>query len=141
MVVLFKSKDYAAKVNFLNRFYFPAHYGGLKSYKEKLQLGSIVTNAWLNEIQMIEKSPLFTCYFKNEGKSIYPNPVVDVLNVEIDNFDETMCVIRNLNGQIVLQSNFQNRKQLHLSGTTADVYFVKLFAQNIRLQISKIVKQ
>lgn len=73
--------------------------------------------------------------------NVYPNPVVDVLNIEIDNFEETMCIIRNLNGQIILQSNFQSRGKIQLSGVTSGVYFVELYAQDNLLQIGKIIKQ
>lgn len=73
--------------------------------------------------------------------NVYPNPVVDVLNIKTDNFEEIKCVIRHLNGQIILQSNFQSRGQFQLSELTSGVYFVELYAQNYQPQIHKIIKQ
>lgn len=68
--LLLKNKDYAAKAEFLNSFYSPAYFGGLKSSSEELQLDSIVVNKWSEELQRIEKSDLYTYTFEDDGKTV-----------------------------------------------------------------------
>lgn len=73
---LLKNNDYLAKTQFLNSFYSPAYLGGLKSNSDDLILDSIVVNEWLDELNRIEKSLLYTCKFEDEGKTV----LVDIKN-------------------------------------------------------------
>ncbi len=72
--------------------------------------------------------------------SIYPNPVVNVLSVKIDNLFETTCTIRDLNGRILSQTNFQNNTQVDVSYLKSGIYFIELFSENERIYVDKIIK-
>ena len=57
--------------------------------------------------------------------SIYPNPVVDVLNIVADEY--LTAEIYNVNGQLILSSNL---KTINVSDFEQGIYFIKVTTQN-----------
>lgn len=71
---------------------------------------------------------------------VYPNPVVDVLYVETNNFGEMTCTVTNLYGQIILQDKVENREAISLQGLKSGFYFVEIRSGNRKIYMQKIVK-
>lgn len=73
---------------------------------------------------------------------IYPNPVNNdkVLNVEINNREETLLSITNVNGQLLKTEILHGKKNysLKLNGFTAGVYFVKII-QGSTTKVKKVI--
>ena len=72
---------------------------------------------------------------------IYPNPVSNILNIETNSFESLSCIIRNINGQVVIQKNVDGRDQINISNLRAGFYFVELQNQTERIYSGKIIKQ
>lgn len=56
--------------------------------------------------------------------NVYPNPVVDVLNVEVDGTVEVE--ILSLDGKIMKRQTVEQKGEVDMSGLTAGIYGVKL---------------
>ena len=74
---------------------------------------------------------------------IYPNPVEDVLNIEIDNYDSiTDLNIYSTTGKIVFsKKQFDNKKtSIDISNISQGLYFLRIFGAN-KLDTFKILKK
>lgn len=75
--------------------------------------------------------------------SLYPNPVRDILFIDIQNDNnETLVVqINNLGGKLMLSKNFDNSKiELDFSSYPAGIYIVKISCGN-KIKVHRIIKQ
>lgn len=72
---------------------------------------------------------------------IYPNPVVDKLTIESDNFEETICILRDLNGRVILQTTFHNSEQLNLSYLKSGIYIVEVSTKEGGAFVHKMIKR
>ena len=68
---------------------------------------------------------------------MYPNPVNDILNIEMENEIKSVEVY-NIQGQRVLWSN---NKQIETSSLHAGIYLVKIIDENNSMTSQKIVKR
>ncbi len=75
----------------------------------------------------------------NSNIRVYPNPVVDLLNVI--NADNSTINIYNLSGKLVYsKASYQNYMQIDLSNYICGVYFISVQYKN-KVETYKIVKQ
>lgn len=78
-----------------------------------------------------------------EGKNnfnAYPNPVKDVLNVELPYSEEVTISIYNLNGQLVKQEiTTSNRLALNFNDLQSGIYIMKLTGTNTQI-VQKVIK-
>jgi hypothetical protein len=72
--------------------------------------------------------------------SFYPNPVLNFLTIKTKNLLETTCTIRDLNGRICSQNNFQTATQIDLSYLSPGIYFVEFYSERERIYVDKIIK-
>jgi len=79
--------------------------------------------------------------FNDDKISIYPNPINDKFNIEIDNQKESCNLqIFNTIGQVILNKKIINTiEQIDLSGQAAGVYFVKVQTEKNTV-VKKIIK-
>ena len=75
--------------------------------------------------------------------SIYPNPVIDFLTIEVDGIDLRNISILNSYGQeikiIPVEDNIVS-KTIDLSSLNKGIYFIKISSQNGKSTIKKIIK-
>lgn len=64
--------------------------------------------------------------FETNNISLYPNPVKDILNIDINSLIDTKIKIYNLNGELVLQKDCINNKQINLNEFTNGIYLVQI---------------
>jgi hypothetical protein len=80
-----------------------------------------------------------------EGKKVsvdvYPNPVQDFLNINIDGqVEEVMVSIFSVSGQLIRQENLsETNNSINLNELDAGLYFIKIEGQNINV-FQKIIK-
>ena len=73
--------------------------------------------------------------------SIYPNPVTDILNIEMDITEEVMVSIVGMNGQLIQQQILNNSSaQIDFTSLEAGIYIVKITGKTIN-QVEKIIKR
>ena len=77
----------------------------------------------------------------NDKLNIYPNPSDDIVNIEIENIDNTILEIYDVNGMLVYskQPNSKSEK-IDISGFSKGVYLVKV-KQDKSFMIGRIVKK
>jgi hypothetical protein len=71
--------------------------------------------------------------FGQQQVAIYPNPLVDALNVSVKNAGETLSVrVTDQLGNVILenQATLTNEMKLNLSGLSSGVYFVTVTSGN-----------
>ncbi|WP_396188710.1 LamG-like jellyroll fold domain-containing protein [Flavobacterium sp.] len=69
--------------------------------------------------------------------AMYPNPVNDILNIDIENEIKSVEVY-NIQGQRVIQSN---SKQIETSSLNSGIYIVKITDENNLIAIQKVIKR
>jgi hypothetical protein len=74
-----------------------------------------------------------------ENNNIYPNPVQNILNLELNNFNYSVTII-DLSGRIVLQPNMLSPTQIDVSLLPKGVYFIKLVNQDTN-EILQFIKK
>ena len=83
-------------------------------------------------------------FLKENNIISYPNPVVDVLNINLGEATDKVnsLVVRNVVGQEVLSmpTSGMQRVELNASSLTAGVYFVELNSERSTLGVKKFVK-
>ena len=62
--------------------------------------------------------------YDNETVNIYPNPVSDVLNIEIST--PTIIQITNVNGQIIKELQVETNSKINMADIPTGVYFLKI---------------
>uniref|UniRef100_UPI003217CE26 T9SS type A sorting domain-containing protein n=1 Tax=uncultured Draconibacterium sp. TaxID=1573823 RepID=UPI003217CE26 len=72
--------------------------------------------------------------------SLYPNPVVNALTIKTNILFETTCTVRDLNGRIISQTNFQNNAQIDMSYLKPGIYIVELYSENERIYVDKVIR-
>lgn len=96
-----------------------------------------------NKITTYHFSPKIDVGFNEivEAKvSIYPNPVVDFINIEINNSIETDCILRDINGRTISQFTLYQTDKLNISNYQSGIYFVELQQKGQRIFSEKIIK-
>jgi hypothetical protein len=89
----------------------------------------------------------FSDIFKlnNEEVVFYPNPVNNHLQISVKKefvSPESVIVIRNITGQVVIQETLANQiSLLNLSEFTSGMYFISLYKDNISLYNNKFLVQ
>ena len=72
---------------------------------------------------------------------IYPNPVQDILSVELGNVESAAYQVLNTAGQIVSSGNiFTSSSTIDISGLTSGIYTVKILSAS-KTQVKKIIKK
>jgi hypothetical protein len=75
--------------------------------------------------------------------SVYPNPVIDILNINISNanFKKSKVIITNISGQQLINTNMNGAQaQLNIEGLSNGVYFVTVTNENGFNKTVKFVK-
>jgi len=73
--------------------------------------------------------------------NLYPNPVKDVLNIELDKKEEYKYSIFNFNGKKVIEGRFNNANyQIDLNNLKSGIYFLRL-SSNKTIITKKVIKQ
>jgi len=75
---------------------------------------------------------------KNSYLKIFPNPVVDILEIEVENTSISDIKLYGLEGKII-PFNFSNNK-LNLTSLSAGIYFIKVETNDGNVLIKKFVK-
>ena len=79
----------------------------------------------------------------NSEFRIYPNPVSEMLNIEINTYNESKnnCIyLIDINGKIVLKKNIDKRKiQVQLNDIHPGIYFIKVFNETRYIGIKKVI--
>jgi sugar lactone lactonase YvrE len=112
-----------------NEFLFNGAIDDLKIYNYALgqaDITSLYTNNTLSSSDFTQN---------NLEVALYPNPVRDILNIEIEN-DIQLVEIYNLQGQKVLSSN---QKQINVSDLAAGMYMVRIQDTDNNIATKKIV--
>lgn len=79
--------------------------------------------------------------FKDVEIKLFPNPVHNILHIELDRVEETAVIIFDLNGRAVLKTKYtSNNKTINVTKLQAGVYFLKLHANN-RMTTKKFIKR
>ncbi len=79
--------------------------------------------------------------FKDIEIKLFPNPVHNILHIELDRVEETAVIIFDLNGRAVLKTKYaSNNKTINVTKLQAGVYFLKLHANN-RMTTKKFIKR
>ncbi len=73
---------------------------------------------------------------KNEKLVLYPNPVKDILNIEVNDSKDYYYQIYNLSGQLVKEGKFQN-KQTDISSLKTGYYLIRVNNSEIMVKILK----
>ena len=74
---------------------------------------------------------------QNNLFSIYPNPVNDILTIEVEN--SSRVEIMDINGKIVKTLNILSKKSIDVSDLTQGIYFIKTSSKE-GVKVSKLVK-
>jgi hypothetical protein len=73
---------------------------------------------------------------------IYPNPMMDVPTLEINNFNEYISIsisLYNLSGNEVLKSTDQKLIKIYKNNLPSGIYFYRITSNNIKLETGKII--
>ncbi len=116
--------------------FYPTNYPAFVG-KNLTSLGEIELNPTVPSIcsALTSSSEL---YDKDSEVSLFPNPVVDRLEIKttIENFQIDVC---NQVGQLMLSEN--NPSVIDFSTFSSGIYFIKISAQNTSIKTFKAVKQ
>jgi len=99
-----------------------------------------------NGVSIINTATLSTRDFlpKNAILKLYPNPVEDVLSIEIsNNVEVTRMTINNVGGNLINESKFNNasRFEIETSELKPGLYFITLYNNKKALATRKIIKK
>lgn len=94
------------------------------------------TNYYFSPEIIVGIDPLVEAFVR-----IYPNPVLDYLKIEIDNFEEVIFLLRDISGRTILQKSVWQNEHLNLSFLKSGVYLVEMRQNGTRIFIDKILKQ
>ena len=73
---------------------------------------------------------------------IYPNPVLDQLNIQTNNFKEYTVEIYNINGSLLKTTAITNNKAINISGLSSGMYIAKFIATDSKeVTIKKLIKK
>jgi len=77
----------------------------------------------------------------NYSISVFPNPVVDILNIEtIENVEFELNVF-DLNGKILFNDKLSHKMEINLSGYSKGTYFLRILSpENKEVKLYKIQK-
>ncbi|MBQ0788441.1 MAG: T9SS type A sorting domain-containing protein [Oceanihabitans sp.] len=79
--------------------------------------------------------------FKDLEIKIFPNPVHNILNIELNSIEDASVLVIDLNGRAVLNTKYaSNSKSINVTKLEAGVYFLKLHANN-RMTTKKFIKK
>lgn len=75
-----------------------------------------------------------------ENVVIYPNPVRNILNVDVEGVNETVCIeILNSRGELIYQGRMKNHFAFPTEALPAGLYFVKLKLQD-KIKVKRFIK-
>ena len=73
--------------------------------------------------------------------NVYPNPLNDVLNIEVEKQENYILKMYTATGQQILNTMFRNKLQLNTNNYAAGFYLLRIEDQNGNVQASrKLVK-
>ncbi len=101
------------------------------------------TNEYNNTLtQQLLIQPASNTSISTVGIKIYPNPILNILNVEASTVVDNIQIF-NSNGKLVLKKDKLNTKKtvLHLSNLLSGVYYIKITTIKGFVSIRKIVKE
>ncbi|MDQ3193333.1 MAG: CocE/NonD family hydrolase [Bacteroidota bacterium] len=77
----------------------------------------------------------------NFGLTVYPNPAVDLLHIQLSKNDNYKCTLYNLMGQEVLVFDILNSKQanINIKALHKGIYTLTVINQNKQQEVSKVV--
>jgi uncharacterized protein YjbI with pentapeptide repeats len=81
--------------------------------------------------------------FSNTQLAVYPNPAVDVLNINISNasFKNSSVTITNVSGKQLINTNMSGANtQINIEGLSNGIYFVNITNENGFKKTVKFVK-
>jgi hypothetical protein len=81
--------------------------------------------------------------YENIEINIYPNPIIDYLNIEISNSNLKQYNISlfDLNGKLISEmNNISLINKINFSNYNQNIYFLKIFRNNENIKTIKIIK-
>ncbi len=96
-----------------------------------------------DKITLIPLDDLKKLYFSNievsgvaqvsdEKIKVYPNPVADVLNVEVDGTADVLII--SSDGRVVMSQNVSQKRDINVSGLAAGTYYVKIGGSTFKIE-------
>jgi hypothetical protein len=77
--------------------------------------------------------------FRHSGISLYPNPTCDIINIEIENPDNTTIEIYDVSGTLVFSKALDSKiEKIDISGLPKGIYIVKVI-QDRAVNTEKVV--
>lgn len=64
--------------------------------------------------------------------SVYPNPVADILKVEVDGIEDVQIV--SADGRVVLSQKVSQKGDINVSGLAAGIYWVKIGSSTFKIE-------
>ena len=75
------------------------------------------------------------------GLNVFPNPMSDLLNIEVANADQYILKIYTATGQLLSNSSFRNKIQLNTNNYVAGFYLLRIEDKNGNVQaLRKLIK-
>ena len=71
--------------------------------------------------------------------SIFPNPVNDFLQINIDNYEQSCLTVFDITGKVILEKTFHKTIRLNTQNFKKGVYFIEIKTQN-KLLTKKLIK-
>jgi len=103
---------------------------GLMLYFDTILMGSAILRDY----------PLSTSDFNLNTIKLYPNPVSETLNVFIENNVIEKMVVYSINGEIVIEQNYNQNNSIDVSLLSKGMYFVEIFTSEGKT-VKKFIKE
>jgi hypothetical protein len=72
---------------------------------------------------------------------IYPNPVKDVLNVQLSDYEAAELSVYDIAGQVMIRQDFNNSAELNTEALEKGMYFYSIIRKGTILKQGKLVKE
>ena len=93
-----------------------------------------VTNSCGSDVYNMNINVALSIYsINNYNINIYPNPVKDILNIELENNSKAMYQIFDITGKIIVEDEIrkgENQKSIQLSNLSSGIYNLRLTIDN-----------
>lgn len=103
----------------------------------------VILNPNINDqIDIIEGETLSAANNSLETFKVYPNPVSDVLRIQLKNNEADAAIIRDINGKELLQTTLTNElNTVNVKEFSAGVYFITLLNKSTSVKTIKLIKE
>ena len=103
----------------------------------------VILNPNINDqIDIMEGETLSAANNSLETFKVYPNPVSDVLRIQLKNNEADAAIIRDINGKELLQTTLTNElNTVNVKEFSAGVYFITLLNKSTSVKTIKLIKE